>query len=150
VLQTIVSALTLVVTTLLLGVLAGWRGDQDAQAARSLNTMVLTWALSLLLFIGTATSSREALAAEPPRQRAGIAASERRNSSPNVAIGREAAICDQLRTSAIESGREAAECAAWVELSHHDWVLTLPRTRANCPAAARPGPFGSPLVFSMA
>jgi predicted permease len=62
----IVSALAPVVTTWLLGVLAGWRGDQDAQAARSLNTMVLTYALRLLLFIGTAISSREALAAEPP------------------------------------------------------------------------------------
>jgi hypothetical protein len=38
----IVSALAPVVTTWLLGVLAGWRGDQDAQAARSLNTMVLS------------------------------------------------------------------------------------------------------------
>jgi malonate transporter and related proteins len=51
---------------LLLGVLAGWRGDEDVRAARSLNTMVLTYALPLLLFAGTVSTSREALAAELP------------------------------------------------------------------------------------
>ena len=65
-LQTIVGALVPVVVTLLLGILAGWRGDQDANAAAAFNRIVLVYALPLLLFAGTATTSHKALAGELP------------------------------------------------------------------------------------
>ena len=65
-LESIVGALLPVIVTLLLGVLAGWRGDEDKKAAQALNTMVLVYALPLLLFAGTVTTSREQLAAELP------------------------------------------------------------------------------------
>jgi hypothetical protein len=50
-----------VVVTLALGMLAGWHRDQDVGAARSLNHMVLTYALPLALFAGTITIPRPEL-----------------------------------------------------------------------------------------
>jgi hypothetical protein len=54
-------ALLPVVVTLALGMLAGWHRDQDVGAARSLNHMVLTYALPLALFAGTITIPRPEL-----------------------------------------------------------------------------------------
>ena len=54
----ILGALLPVVVTLALGMLAGWHRDQDVGAARSLNHMVLTYALPLALFAGTITIPR--------------------------------------------------------------------------------------------
>lgn len=65
-LHAIVGALLPAFVTLLLGVFAGWRGDEDKKAAQALNTMVLVYALPLLLFAGTITASRAQLAAELP------------------------------------------------------------------------------------
>ena len=50
----ILGALLPVIVTLALGMLAGWRRDEDTQAAESLNRMVLVYALPLALFAGTA------------------------------------------------------------------------------------------------
>ena len=46
----ILGALLPVVVTLGLGMLAGWHHDQDVGAARSLNHVVLSYALPLALF----------------------------------------------------------------------------------------------------
>ena len=51
----IIGALLPVVVTLALGMLAGWHRDQDVGAARSLNHVVLVYALPLALFTGTIT-----------------------------------------------------------------------------------------------
>lgn len=65
-LNTILGALLPVVVTLLLGVLAGWRHDEDTKAAKSLNTMVLTYALPLALFAATVSAKRATLLAQGP------------------------------------------------------------------------------------
>ena len=57
----IIGALLPVVVTLGLGMLAGRHGDQDSNAARSLNRMVLRYALPLTLFAGTVTIPRKEL-----------------------------------------------------------------------------------------
>ncbi len=62
----ILGALLPVVVTLALGMLAGWRRDQDVGAARSLNHMVLTFALPLALFAGTITIRRPELISDWP------------------------------------------------------------------------------------
>lgn len=62
----ILGALLPVVVTLCLGMLAGWRRDQDVGAARSLNHMVLTFALPLALFAGTITIPRPELISDWP------------------------------------------------------------------------------------
>jgi len=62
----ILGALLPVVVTLALGMLAGWRRDQDVGAARSLNHMVLTFALPLALFAGTITIPRPELISDWP------------------------------------------------------------------------------------
>jgi malonate transporter and related proteins len=59
-------ALLPVVVTLVLGMLAGWHRDQDVGAARSLNHMVLTYALPLALFAGTITIPRPELISDWP------------------------------------------------------------------------------------
>lgn len=65
-LEIILGALLPVVVTLLLGALAGWRGDVDVKTARTLNTVVLVYALPLMLFSGTVQTTRAGLAAEIP------------------------------------------------------------------------------------
>ena len=62
----ILGALLPVVVTLALGMLAGWHRDQDVGAARSLNHMVLTYALPLALFAGTITIPRPELISDWP------------------------------------------------------------------------------------
>jgi malonate transporter and related proteins len=62
----ILGALAPVVVTLALGMLAGWHRDQDVGAARSLNHMVLTYALPLALFAGTITIPRPELISDWP------------------------------------------------------------------------------------
>ena len=62
----ILGALLPVIVTLALGMLAGWRRDEDTQAAESLNRMVLVYALPLALFAGTITVSRQELVSEWP------------------------------------------------------------------------------------
>jgi malonate transporter len=62
----IVGALLPVVVTLALGMLAGWHRDQDVAAARSLNHVVLTYALPLALFSGTITIPRAELIQDWP------------------------------------------------------------------------------------
>jgi malonate transporter len=62
----ILGALLPVVVTLALGMLAGWHRDQDVGAARSLNHMVLTYALPLALFAGTITIPRPVLISDWP------------------------------------------------------------------------------------
>ena len=62
----ILGALLPVVVTLALGMLAGWRRDQDVGAARSLNHMVLTYALPLALFAGTITIPKLELVSDWP------------------------------------------------------------------------------------
>ncbi len=62
----ILSALLPVIVTLALGMLAGWRRDQDTEAAEALNRMVLVYALPLALFVGTITVSRQELVSQWP------------------------------------------------------------------------------------
>jgi len=62
----ILGALLPVIVTLALGMLAGWRRDQDTGAAEALNRMVLVYALPLALFAGTITVSRKELVSEWP------------------------------------------------------------------------------------
>ena len=62
----ILGTLLPVVVTLVLGMLAGWHRDQDVGAARSLNHMVLTYALPLALFAGTITIPRPELISDWP------------------------------------------------------------------------------------
>src|ERR1700759_1830475 len=62
----IVGALLPVVVTLALGMLAGWHRDQDVGAARSLNHVVLVYALPLALFAGTITIPRAELIGDWP------------------------------------------------------------------------------------
>jgi hypothetical protein len=62
----IIGALLPVVVTLALGMLAGWHRDQDVAAARSLNHVVLTYALPLALFSGTITIPRAELIQDWP------------------------------------------------------------------------------------
>jgi malonate transporter len=59
-------ALLPVVVTLVLGVLAGWHHDYDLRAARSLNHVVLVYALPLALFAGTTTLPRAELIGDRP------------------------------------------------------------------------------------
>ncbi len=60
----ILGALLPVIVTLALGMLAGWRRDEDTRAAESLNRMVLVYALPLALFAGTITVPRGELVSE--------------------------------------------------------------------------------------
>ena len=62
----ILGALLPVIVTLALGMLAGWRRDEDTEAAKSLNRMVLVYALPLALFAGTITIPRQELLSEWP------------------------------------------------------------------------------------
>ncbi len=62
----ILGALLPVIVTLALGMLAGWRRDEDTKAAESLNRMVLVYALPLALFAGTITVSRQELVSQWP------------------------------------------------------------------------------------
>ena len=62
----ILGALLPVIVTLALGMLAGWRRDQDTGAAEALNRMVLVYALPLALFAGTITVSRQELVGQWP------------------------------------------------------------------------------------
>lgn len=62
----ILGALLPVIITLGLGMLAGWHKDQDFRAARSLNEMVLVYALPLALFAGTIVISKQELISEWP------------------------------------------------------------------------------------
>ncbi len=62
----ILGALLPVVVTLGLGMLAGWHHDQDVGAARSLNHVVLSYALPLALFAGTITIPRPELVSDWP------------------------------------------------------------------------------------
>src|SRR3984885_8436976 len=62
----IIGALLPVVVTLALGMLAGWHRDQDVDAARSLNHMVLVYALPLALFAGTINIPRAELIGDWP------------------------------------------------------------------------------------
>ncbi len=62
----ILGALLPVIVTLALGMLAGWRRDQDTGAAEALNRMVLVYALPLALFAGTITVSRRELVSQWP------------------------------------------------------------------------------------
>lgn len=57
----IFGALLPVIVTLALGMLAGWRHDEDLKAAQSLNRMVLIYALPLALFAGTIVLPKEEL-----------------------------------------------------------------------------------------
>ncbi len=61
VLNIILGALLPVIVTLGLGMLAGWRKDENSNAAQSLNKMVLVYALPLTLFAGTITIPRKEL-----------------------------------------------------------------------------------------
>src|SRR3984957_20706290 len=65
-LNVILGALLPVIVTLGLGILAGWRRDGDAKAAKSLNRLVLVYALPLALFAGTITVSRQELVSQLP------------------------------------------------------------------------------------
>ena len=62
----IIGALLPVVVTLALGMLAGWHRDYDVDAARSLNHMVLVYALPLALFAGTINIPRAELIGDWP------------------------------------------------------------------------------------
>ena len=62
----IIGALLPVVMTLALGMLAGWHRDYDVDAARSLNHMVLVYALPLALFAGTINIPRAELIGDWP------------------------------------------------------------------------------------
>ncbi len=62
----ILGALLPVIVTLALGMLAGWRRDEDTKAAEALNRMVLVYALPLALFAGTITVSRQELVSQWP------------------------------------------------------------------------------------
>jgi predicted permease len=62
----IIGALLPVVVTLALGMLAGWHRDYDVDAARSLNQMVLVYALPLALFAGTINIPRAELIGDWP------------------------------------------------------------------------------------
>jgi predicted permease len=57
----VLNALLPVVVTLGLGVIAGWRHDEDMKAALSLNRMVFLYALPLALFAGTVVIPRTEL-----------------------------------------------------------------------------------------
>ncbi len=56
--EVILNALLPVVVTLGQGTLAGWHGDNDVRAAKSLNRMVLVYGLPLALFASTVTIPR--------------------------------------------------------------------------------------------
>jgi malonate transporter len=62
----IIGALLPVVVTLALGMLAGWHRDYDVDAARSLNHLVLVYALPLALFAGTINIPRAELIGDWP------------------------------------------------------------------------------------
>jgi len=62
----IIGALLPVVVTLALGMLAGWHRDYDVDAARSLNHIVLLYALPLALFAGTINIPRAELIGDWP------------------------------------------------------------------------------------
>jgi hypothetical protein len=55
-----------VVVTLGLGVIAGWRHDEDMNAALSLNRVVFRYALPLALFAGTVVIPRTELLSDLP------------------------------------------------------------------------------------
>jgi malonate transporter len=62
----IIGTLLPVVVTLALGMLAGWHRDYDVDATRSLNHMVLVYALPLALFAGTINIPRAELIGDWP------------------------------------------------------------------------------------
>jgi predicted permease len=64
--STVLNALLPVVITLLLGYLAGWHHDADADVAAVLNRIVLNYALPLALFTGTVATSRAQLLGDWP------------------------------------------------------------------------------------
>ncbi len=65
-LKTVVDAILPVIAALLLGVVAGRIGDEDANKAKAINTMVLRYALPLSLFAATVAISRTKLLAQGP------------------------------------------------------------------------------------
>ena len=65
-LNTVLTALLPVVITFLLGFVASWRRDFGSKDATTLNRMVLLYAVPLVLFAGTVTTSRAALIADIP------------------------------------------------------------------------------------
>ncbi len=64
--EIILNALLPVVVTLGLGMLAGWHQDHDVRSAKSLNRMVLVYALPLALFAGTVTIPKPELISDWP------------------------------------------------------------------------------------
>src|SRR5580658_4463847 len=65
-LNTVLTALLPVVITFLLGFVASWRRDFGSKDATTLNRMVLLYAVPLVLFAGTVTTSRAALIGDIP------------------------------------------------------------------------------------
>ncbi|HTV47306.1 MAG TPA: AEC family transporter [Phycisphaerae bacterium] len=65
-LATIVGCLLPIVVTLLLGYIAGWHRDFDANQATVLNRMVMLYALPMLLFAGMVSITRDQLTADVP------------------------------------------------------------------------------------
>lgn len=65
-LNTVLTALLPVVITFLLGFVASWRRDFGSKDATTLNRMVLLYAVPLVLFAGTVTTSRAALIQDIP------------------------------------------------------------------------------------
>src|SRR5271154_6471491 len=70
-LDAIPGSLLPVVVTFLLGFVAAWRSDFRRQDASILNRMVLTYALPLMLFVGTASTPRAQLSQGVPLLMAG-------------------------------------------------------------------------------
>ena len=70
-LDAILGSLLPVVVTFLLGLVAAWRSDFRRQDASILNRMVLTYALPLMLFVGTASTPRAQLSQGVPLLMAG-------------------------------------------------------------------------------
>src|SRR5689334_19896457 len=65
-LDAILGSLLPVVLTLLLGFVAAWRSDFRRQDASILNRLVLTYALPLMLFVGTVGTPRAELSQSVP------------------------------------------------------------------------------------
>jgi malonate transporter and related proteins len=65
-LTTIIGCLLPIIITLLLGYLAGWHRDFDANQATVLNRMVMLYALPMLLFAGMVSITRDQLTADVP------------------------------------------------------------------------------------
>jgi predicted permease len=65
-LDAVLGSLLPVVVTFLLGFVAAWRSDFRRQDASILNRLVLTYALPLMLFVGTVSTSRTELSQSVP------------------------------------------------------------------------------------